>query len=182
VAEPPRTAEYLKIDWGVEVSSIFLASIISTRGRHLLAARPKTLEGPLTGGALVGSNLRRSYNRRARTGSADSCAMASISRTNYHAALGRSLVAVAGPSSLKRLGDRFKSNDPIIDTDGTGNKHLSISVSWRAFCPRLSRPRPSAPRSRCGMCRSMLKTQGQRLDKVLGQAADRACRAAAFSA
>src|ERR1700679_2252611 len=65
-----------------------------TRGRHVWRRAGKLLRSTDQRRAR-GLELAEEQRRRARTGSADSCAMASISRTNYHAALGRSLVATA---------------------------------------------------------------------------------------
>jgi len=60
----------------------------------LVGGAPQNPKGPLTGGALVGSNFRKELTLAKRGPDRPThCAMASISRTNYYAALGRSLVA-----------------------------------------------------------------------------------------
>src|ERR1700686_743501 len=101
-SQPPWTAEHPKIDWRVSCVIDFVSStfVPLAPGRLASAARRKTL-GSTDRRRARGLELAVEQRGRARTRSADSCAMASISRTNYHAALGRSLVAITRTRSLK---------------------------------------------------------------------------------
>jgi 23S rRNA pseudouridine955/2504/2580 synthase len=78
--------------------------------------------------------------------------MASISRTNYHAALGRTLVV---------LGILALDNDPIIATDVTGNKHLNVNEPTETQISERRSPVRHVSVDAQG--------EGQRLDKVLGR-------------
>src|ERR1700734_503058 len=78
--------------------------VLLTRGRHCLGGAPGKILRSTDRQRARGLELSEEQRGRARTRSADSCAMASISRTNYHAALARRLVATARIRSLKIWG------------------------------------------------------------------------------
>src|ERR1700729_1099509 len=146
--------------------------MLLTRGRHCKAARRKTLRSTDRRRAR-GVELSEEQRGRARTRSADSCAMASISRTNYHAALGRSLVATARTRSLKIWESGLGQ-----PTDYRHRRYWKQTLKAALLAPGdllpPTDPQPDAPdaaerRSAVRHVQIDADEQGQRLDRVLGR-------------